>query len=492
MQFSDSLQNLVSGLGTDRDKATFSTFTGNLLGRPELLNMYTSDWIAGTIVDAPADDMTREWRSWKAGKRHLKSIETSEKQLNVVQVVNRCLKQARLYGGSALLIGTGDPDPSKPLDPESVQKGGIKYLHSLSRWEIFAGDLDRDPVSPTFGEPTMYQLTAGGAADPSLASSFGPVLIHPSRIVRFQGIQQLELTWSIDGWGHPILQRVYDAVRNAASVTSNIASLAYEAKVDIIKIPGLTQNVSNPEYRNKLLARLALAQRGKSINSALLMDALEEWDQKQLHFAGYPEVIAKFMEIAAGAANMPVTRLLGKSPTGLNSTGEADLRHYYDTLSSKQKTEMGPALNRLDQVLIRHAGAKPSDVWYEWNPLWQMSDREKAAVAMQKAQTSQIYSVVGVMPPIALQEAVQAQLIDDGTYPGLEQILESHKGEKAEPMLAQEKAVDPNLAVKMLNDPTASHDELWEETAVAAHVERPPIDQTPLPRRPRRAKAPTA
>ena len=65
-------------------------------------------------------------------------------------------------------------------DIETVRRGGIDYLHVLSRWDLRTGELDRDPLSPFFGEPTFYEITAGQRT----------VRIHPSRVIRFVGAPQ--------------------------------------------------------------------------------------------------------------------------------------------------------------------------------------------------------------------------------------------------------------------------------------------------------------
>src|SRR3974390_1641293 len=66
----DSLHNFVTGLGqwgVDRNKAV--EFTLWLLDRATLENMYRGDWLARAIVDAPAEDITREWRAWQGGQQ---------------------------------------------------------------------------------------------------------------------------------------------------------------------------------------------------------------------------------------------------------------------------------------------------------------------------------------------------------------------------------------------------------------------------------------
>src|SRR5206468_541461 len=240
MYVEDKLVNFISGMNTGIDKPAQARFHRRVLRKDEIDALYQSSWIAAQCIDVPADDMTREWREWNGGPRQSRALQSAERSLRVRQRVNQALKLARLYGGSAILIGDGSPDPTQPLDPASVGKGGIKFLHVLSRWEIWSGQMDRDPMSEWFGEPLYYQVASAGTSVglptlggpiPSMVSQkapLGSVFVHPSRVVRFLGIAKPEVTRMVDGWGFSVLDRLYDAIRNVESTAANLASLTHE------------------------------------------------------------------------------------------------------------------------------------------------------------------------------------------------------------------------------------------------------------------------
>src|SRR5690606_38714621 len=103
-----------------------------------------------------------------------------------------------------------------------------------------------------------------------------------------------------------------------------------EAKVDVLKIPGFMLALAcdtDGAYQKQILDRLMLAATAKGINGSLILDSEEEYDNKQVTLAQLPEIIQQFLQVVSGAADTPVTRLLGQSPGGLNSTGESDLRN---------------------------------------------------------------------------------------------------------------------------------------------------------------------
>ena len=53
-------------------------------------------------------------------------------------------------------------------------------------------------------------------------------------------------------------------------------------------------------------------------------------------------MVRTFLQVAAGAADIPVTRLLGQSPAGLSATGDSDTRNYYDMIAARQELDLRP------------------------------------------------------------------------------------------------------------------------------------------------------
>jgi phage-related protein (TIGR01555 family) len=122
----DSLTNVVANLGTARDKAAWSTYEAQTLSAQALLNAYRGAWLPRKIVDIPALDSCRNWRDWQAQKPEIDRLEAEERRLALKQKVLAARTAARLYGGAALLIVTGETDYTKPLRPETVKQGGLR------------------------------------------------------------------------------------------------------------------------------------------------------------------------------------------------------------------------------------------------------------------------------------------------------------------------------------------------------------------------------
>lgn len=453
----DSLQAFVAGLGDPmRDKMAGAVYGFQFLGDDELANIYRSNWLGKKIVEIPAMDAVRKGRDWQAEQDQIEAIEAEETRLDFWRKLLQVKTMARLWGGAALYIGTKDSDLSKPLDFERMGEGGITYLTVLSRRDVSVGEVEQDVLSEFHGLPKYFEVTGSSAT--------AMVRIHPSRLAIFVGapVGDSLLAMGLNyGWGDSILEAVYAAMKNADATAANIASLVFEANVDVFRIPDFMSSLSDPEYKSRLLDRFSLAALAKGNNKALVLDKDEEYDRKQITFATLPEVMQTFLQMAAGAADIPVTRLLGQSPAGMSATGESDMLNYYDRISSIQNLEMTPALYRLDECLIRSAlGSRPTEVFYSWAPLKQMSEKELAEIGKMNAETANILVTTGLYTPEELRTVVTNQLVESSFYPGLDQAVDE-TGTEWEQNLEEEKAnaeAAAKAAQQQANNPKFSQD----------------------------------
>lgn len=412
---SDKLVNLVANLGTERDKASGSVYAPVMLTDQDLSNAYRGAWLPRKIVDIPPLDATRRWRGWQATKDQIEKIEAEEKRLDLRRKVKQALTRARLFGGSAIFIGTGERDTSGPLNPERIGKGGIKYLTVLSKRKLAAGDIEQDPQSELFEKPKWYTLRGS------------QLKIHPSRLIIFIGAElpDPEADMVADyGWGDSVLQAVFDAIKQSDGTNANVASLVYEAKVDVIKIPDFMQQLQDPAFEKQVLERIRLAAMAKGINGTLLLDAAEDYDSKQASFGGLPDVIDRFLQAVSGAADIPATRLIGQAPSGLSATGESDLRNYYDRIQAMQELDITPALSVADECLIRSAlGSRDKKIHYVWNPLWQPTATQQSENSKRAAETVKILKESGLFPDEALSKAATTMLVEQSVLTGLESAI---------------------------------------------------------------------
>ena len=476
----DSLFNLVSGLGTAKDPRTATNFYYRELDRNVLEQMYRSDWLARRLVDLPAEDATREWRSWNGDPKLLQKIDALERKLELQKKLRMALIRSRLYGGGALVLGVDQGNPEDELDFDEVGLGDLKFLVVVNRYELMAGPRIFNVDSPWYTRPEYYTVstpmfgfygekggsyptgtTGGGGLMPNWPQAqapqpilpdknrqtqpadYGMVRMHPSRVIEFSGneLPDWRLAPMGGGWGDSILQTVEDSLKDFSMIMGGLAAMINDMKMDVIKVPELSRKLSTAEMTAKTLQRFGLANMAKSSINTLLLDKDEEWNRITTAFGSTPELIKTSMTVACAAGGVPESRVMGNAPsTGLQggtTGGEQDIRNYYDDIASQQKSKYKPMLQPLDVCLQRSATGKfdPS-LDYQWNPLYQPSPQEKAATVLAKAQATQVYVTSGLLNEDCLRESVVSQLLQDEVYPGLEDAIDEFGSEPEEPPAA--------------------------------------------------------
>lgn len=414
----DGLTNVISGMGTDRDRRTFAKFDyGHANDLQELEAAYLTNWIARMIVDAPVDDATREWRTFSLDEAT--EIRKAENALKLQAVTQESFKWAGLYGGAGALMITDQP-LDKPLDHRKIKKGSLKRLLVLDRMTIFGQQYNmNDPLADNYLLPEFYRVV-GGSQD-----------IHHSHFVRAPGARlPMRLRMYNQGWDDSRLRRCMEDIKDAVSSKAGIASLIQEASVDIITREGLADALSSNDMDQPTANRYRMFGMMKSMFRLGLLDASEEYTRHAASFGGLGEVLNNLMEWTAGAAGIPMTRLFGVQSKGLGDSGEGDMKNYYNSITGSQESEFRCFLEEIDKVLIPSAlGYMPDDIEFDWNPLSQPSNTELAQQELAFANADDVRLNQGVVR----RSQVARKLAEQGVYAISDEDIERMKAdEKAE------------------------------------------------------------
>ena len=219
--------------------------------------------------------------------------------------------------------------------------------------------------------------------------------------------------------GDSIINRVLSAVEGSDVIHKAISSMAHETTVDVYGIKSLAQTLTMTNGSQIISKRIIANNLFKSLNNAVVLDKDNEtFERKPISFAALPEVLGMFLQVCASAADIPSTRLLGSSPDGMNATGDSDIRNFYDSIKSQQEDELRQKLNYLDKILaLSELGFLPEDLKFDFNPLWQMSEKETAEIEKIRAERDMFYLREGVITP----EIILEQLMLEETYQSITQ-----------------------------------------------------------------------
>lgn len=430
----DGLASIASGMGLGADKRSAHFYRHRSLTWQEIEARYRSSWLARKVVDLPASEMCRPKRNWQADGTDIAALEELERRIGLWPKIEEALRLARM-GGAVMVIGAMQGDVSQPLRAEALSANSLAYLHVMSKEEVSLGPIELDPGSPLYGQPAYYEVMGNTTM----------VRLHPSRVIPFKGryVPRRGVDQQRAFWGDSELDAIDDAIRNADSAQNSFAALIEEAKVDVWGVPGLIDMMLDAEREQQLVRRFTLSNTMKSTHNAVIKDSLDTWDTRQLSTSGWTDIITTYIAVVAGAASMPATVLMGKSPDGMNATGDGDLQNWERTLDGWREATLRPALDYLDEILVRSAlGDKPADVWWSFGPLREASEAEVVTVVKAKADLIKVAIDAGA-PAEPLLDTLAQAMVESEAFPGLDALIDDYRKsleEPEEPELPEEEA----------------------------------------------------
>lgn len=385
--------NLSETAGYVMQRFTWDYYTLNILFR--------DNWIAKAIIEKPANEMMKNGFE-------LHTELDPDKVTKIMQVFSRtksrdrfleCLNWSRLYGGCLLVpMIENQEDMSQPLDYDSIMPDSYKGCFCVDRWCGVNPSLElvNDISDPEFGQPEYYIVSS--------APMNKAVKIHHSRVIKMIG-RKLPYWEEIaeNYWGASELEHVYTELKKRDDTSANISFLIFLANIRVFSMDGLGQAISmgDQEALSRVYQTMQSMNRLMCNTGTFAIDKDDSFTTQQYSFTGINDVYESFMLDISGAAEIPVDKLFGRSPSGFNN-GEETLQNYYDTIQEKQETYVRGPLEKLMKIITMSAlGEIPDDMELVFNPVRRPSNMEKADLGQKQTQ--------------AVLDAYQAGVIGRGT-----------------------------------------------------------------------------
>jgi uncharacterized protein len=448
----DGFANLTARMGYGADNLLSRggyAPTNVTRNRQRLDAAYRTSWVVGVLVDSVAEDMTRAGIEI-TGSMEPESISTLQKAMTrrgLWSAYLELLKWSRLYGGAIGVINIDGQDLETPLDPETISKDSFLGMPIYDRWAVTPSTMELVKSGVSMGLPMFYTLNAAG----------GSIKVHYTRVIRSIGIQlPFEQAQMEDYWGESVVERVYDRLLAFDTATMGAANLIQKAHLRTVQVKDLRGILAagNKAEENliKMFSYMRLLQTGEGLT---LLDSEDKFEAHSYTFSGLSDMILQFGQQVSGATGIPLVRLFGQSPAGLNSTGESDIRMYYDNIMSQQESRMRDGLSKLLDALYRSlfGTPPPDDFDFEFSPLWQTSEKEKTEIAKLNAETVSMALDSGIIDQkTALQELKQASAYT-GVFSNItkEDIDEAEAEEPPD----GESSVDPNFGASNIGSTVA-------------------------------------
>lgn len=392
----DGFDNFVSRIGLRNDNTlSAGTYTYNLITRNRLLIelSYRGSWIVGRVVDCVAKDMTRAGLdiSTTKGEGDLKQIKSTISRLKIWQSLCTLIQWGRMYGGALGVIQIKGQDMSTPIDLDRIGKDQFQGIVVFDRWQLNPKLDELIDSGPDMGLPVYYDVVSDPRSLMPQAFNPGVETIHYSRVIRYTGID-LPYFQAITEmmWGESILERLWDRLIAFDNASLSAASLIDRANLRTVSIDRLREVIAagGPAY-DGLIQFFEMVRSMQTNEGMTLLDKEDVFTQTSYTFAGLSDMLLQFAQQLSGATEIPLSVLMSQTPAGLNATGDSEIRIYYDAIHAQQEAKLRNGWELILKVLWRSEFGRsmPEDLEFSFNPLWQMSDMDKATIAKTKTET---------------------------------------------------------------------------------------------------------
>ncbi len=416
-QTQDAFQNVLARTGYGMPNLMEGTEypLTRLTRNYQLMNsLYRNNWLAAKIINIIPKDMMKNWIKYTSGTtpEEAKKLAKGERRTRLRRSLLEGLTWGRLYGGAAgLLVIEGQDDLEEPLDLEAIGPGDFKGLMIVDRWSgIYPNiELVTDINSPEYGLPKFYEFRN--------ITTLENYKVHHSRIVRFIGHYLPEWEKQAETyWGASIIEPLFEELKKRDNTSANIAMLIFQSRLTVLKIKdldvlisGANKNAVQDFYNTMQAQNWLLSNQGRQ-----LIGADDDFQSVQYTYGGLNDIYESFMLDMSGASSIPIMKLFGRSPAGMNGTGEYEMVNYYETVEQEQEARLRPALDKVLPVLcMSELGTIPDDFEFEFNPVGTPTEKEVADIVKSKADAIyDAYERVGIPQKVAMQELKQ---LSDGT-----------------------------------------------------------------------------
>lgn len=419
----DGYSNMLNKYGTAQDNSTAYQYNQEIISNDlELIRLYEGNGLFTKIIDRPSEEAVKHGFDINYGDESIAEyVDDRMDALELEEKFSTAEKWARLYGGSIIVMLVDDGRGlEEPLDWNNVRS--IEELRVFER-AIVQPDygsmyhfhfMDTLNSKKKFGEPEYYQVF----------SIYGYFCVHRSRCLIFRNGRLPEQTTNAiyRYWGIPEYVKIKRALRECITSHEDGVKLLERSVQAIYKMKNLANMLSTEDGENKVLQRLQVIDMARGILNSIAIDTDgEDYDFKTLQMSGIKDVIDATCNMLSAVTDIPQTILFGRSPAGMNSTGESDFENYYNMVENIQKQNMkANARTVIDLILKQGAleGAIPEVPKYKMKfaALWSMSDTEKANVEQTKAQTeytkaqtAQIYMDSNALDPSEVRKSLASE-----------------------------------------------------------------------------------
>ena len=360
-------------------------YLAELAQRPEYRN----------ISETIAEEMTRKWIKLKSSGKTDKTatitkLNTAMKALGMREAFNRAAELDGFMGmGFIYLDLDGVWNDSKELATElalikgKLDKGSFKGFVCIDpTWCSPSVYNSVDPLRPDFMRPSIWYVMGKP--------------VHASRllIIRSREVPDiLKPAYNFGGLSLSQMSKPY--VDNWLRTRQSVSDLLHAFTVFVLK----TNMGSYLQDATQLARRLSALVLGRDNKGLMMVDhETEDLTNVSAPLGGLDKLQAQAQEQMASVSQIPLVKLLGITPSGLNASSDGEIRVSYDRIRAKQEKVFGHNVTRALQVIqLSEIGSVDPEIEYEFVSLWELDATAQAAVDKMAADTDAVYMAGAVI-----------------------------------------------------------------------------------------------
>lgn len=306
--------------------------------------------------------------------------------LFIPEKLTEALYWDRLFGMSvALILADDGQELDQPINLKRLRRvSGVEVFDKRSVMEDSASlYYDTDVRDVNFGKAEYYTIT------PPNGNLFK---VHRSRLLIFDGetLPKLERIAN-NGAGLSCLDGIPAAINRVKTSMDKTIDIMDKVSTSLLKLQGLSNVLQTEEGTKAVIKRLDLIDYSRRLNGSVAIDKDDEYAVFNIPLGGLTDIIQEMEQYVCAVTGYPFTKLFGRSPAGMNATGQSDMQIYYDKVKSYQKRKLRPALEYLVKLIqLSSEGPTQGKELEKWSikfkALEQLNDLEQANVDKTQAE----------------------------------------------------------------------------------------------------------
>jgi phage-related protein (TIGR01555 family) len=398
---------------TIADDATRKWITFDITGTEE----EEAERQAEDAEDPEGAETRREERVKKSGKSE--RVQELMDFLDMLEARDKMYEMVRgdgFFGRMHLHLSIGQTDN---LDPAEMRTPIGDGRADISKAKVSpASPLRRlKTIEPVWTYPMAYN-----AQNPLLEDWYNPQYwyvmgqeLHASRLLPYVTRPVPDILKPAYAFGGLSLSQIAEPYVNIWLRTrQSVADIVHSFSVMV-----LSTNMSaliNPQAGGAdLMTRMAAFNLLRDNNGAFVIDKdTETFTNVAAPVSGLEGLQAQSQEHMASVSRIPLVKLTGISPSGLNASSEGEIQVYYDTVAAYQNRSMRPILTRVvNFAMLSLWGEVDEDLKMGFAPLKEMTEKEKAELQKMQVERDGILIDKGVLAP----QEVRVRIINDPEMP---------------------------------------------------------------------------